>query len=139
MKISTATTVWLVNGLRSIVILEMSPLCLGTRRILLAVVLDKRLLGIPDMVFDCCANGYDLAGDSYCGYYFCPTGFTFDGKICKELCKNGKALDDGKYVCPKGTTESLDGTCEKTPEPEKCELGTCSSGRESSKYNDERL
>lgn len=99
----------------------------------------QRLLGSPDTAFDCCADGHDLAGDSHCGYHCCPTGFTFDGKICKEFCKNGKALVDGKCVCPKGTTESPDGTCEKKPEPENCEDGECTSGLESGNYNDERL
>ncbi|KAI1166441.1 cystein rich protein [Nemania serpens] len=93
----------------------------------------QRLLGSPDTAFDCCADGHDLAGDSHCGYHCCPTGFTFDGKICKEFCKNGKALVDGKCVCPKGTTESPDGTCEKKPEPENCEDGECTSGLESGK------
>ncbi|KAI1426123.1 cystein rich protein [Xylaria sp. FL1777] len=94
----------------------------------------QRLLGSPDTAFDCCADGHDLVGDSHCGYHCCPTGFTFDGQQCKEFCKNGKALVDGKCVCPKGTTEGDDGTCEKTPdEPGKCDDGKCSSGLESGK------
>ncbi|KAI8946171.1 cystein rich protein [Xylaria longipes] len=94
----------------------------------------QRLLGSPDTAFDCCADGHDLVGDSHGGYHCCPTGFTFDGQQCKEFCKNGKALIDGKCVCPKGTTESSDGTCEKTPdEPGKCDDGECSSGLESGK------
>ncbi|TGJ78616.1 hypothetical protein E0Z10_g10145 [Xylaria hypoxylon] len=88
----------------------------------------QRLLGSPDTAFDCCADGHDLVGDSHCGYHCCPTGFTFDGQQCKELCKNGKALVDGNCVCPKGTTESPDGTCQKKPEP-----GKCTSGLESGK------
>ncbi|KAI8632143.1 cystein rich protein [Xylariaceae sp. FL1651] len=90
----------------------------------------QRLLGSPDTAFDCCANGHDLVGDSHCGYHCCPTGFTFDGKICKEFCKNGKALVDGKCVCPEGTTESSDGTCKEKDKPESTE---CSSGLESGK------
>ncbi|KAI0532797.1 cystein rich protein [Xylaria digitata] len=93
----------------------------------------QRLLGSPDTAFDCCADGHDLAGNSHCGYHCCPTGFDFDGQQCKETCKNGKALIDGKCVCPKGTTENSDGTCEKKPEPEKCEPGKCTSGLESGK------
>ncbi|RWA06697.1 hypothetical protein EKO27_g8421 [Xylaria grammica] len=93
----------------------------------------QRLLGSPDTAFDCCADGHDLVGDSHCGYHCCPTGFTFDGNQCKEFCKNGKALVGGKCVCPKGTTESADGTCEKQSESGDCDDGECSSGLESGK------
>lgn len=98
----------------------------------------QRLLGSPDTAFDCCADGHDLVGSSKTGYHCCPTGFAYDGKQCKKLCENGKALVDGKCVCPKGTTETSDGTCEKKPdEPGKCDDGECSSGLESGNYNDE--
>lgn len=99
----------------------------------------QRLVGSPDTAFGCCAEGHDLAGDSHCGYQCCPTGFTYDGKLCKELCKGGKALVNGKCVCPKGTTENSAGTCEKTPEPGACEDGECTSGLETGNYNNERL
>ncbi|KAI0971120.1 cystein rich protein [Xylaria arbuscula] len=95
----------------------------------------QRLLGSADTAFDCCAKGHDLVGDSHCGYHCCPTGFSWDGKQCKEKCKNGQALVDGKCVCPKGTTESDDGTCKKTPDESEgeCDDGECSSGLESGK------
>ncbi|KAI1364157.1 cystein rich protein [Xylaria arbuscula] len=94
----------------------------------------QKLLGSPDTAFDCCADGHDLVGSSKTGYHCCPTGFTYDGKICTEVCENGKTLVDGKCVCPKGTTEGSDGTCEKSPdEPGKCDDGECSSGLESGK------
>ncbi|KAI0444140.1 cystein rich protein [Xylaria telfairii] len=93
----------------------------------------QRLLGSPDTAFDCCADGHDLVGDSDSGYHCCPTGFTFDGQQCKELCKNGKALVDGKCVCPEGTIEGPDGTCKKPDKPGHCDGGECSSGLESGK------
>ncbi|KAJ2985386.1 hypothetical protein NUW58_g5557 [Xylaria curta] len=87
----------------------------------------------PDTAFDCCADGHDLAGDSHCGYHCRPTDFSYDGKQCKEKCKNGKALVDGKRVCPKGTTGGKDGTCQKEsePEPRKCTPDQCTSGLKS--------
>ncbi|KAI3319797.1 cysteine-rich secreted protein [Xylariaceae sp. AK1471] len=92
----------------------------------------QRLLNTADQVFDCCASGHDLVGDSHCGYHCCPTGFSWDGKICKEFCKNGKSLVDGKCVCPKGTTENPDGTCKEEPKEEPKDT-ECTSGLESGK------
>lgn len=54
---------------------------------------------------------------------WCPTGWTYDGEICEEqndvTCSNGKALVDGKCVCPTGSAENSDGVCE----PQKCTSG----------------
>ncbi|KAJ5266341.1 hypothetical protein N7524_007359 [Penicillium chrysogenum] len=90
---------------------------------------DQSLVGDPDSAFDCCAGGHDLAGSKETGYRCCPTGWTYDGEICEEqndvTCSNGKALVDGKCVCPTGSSESSDGVCE----PQKCvsglETGKC--------------
>lgn len=84
---------------------------------------DQSLVGDPDSAFDCCAGGHDLAGSKETGYRCCPTGWTYDGEICEEqndvTCSNGKALVDGKCVCPTGSSESSDGVCE----PQKCVSG----------------
>ncbi|KAI1175607.1 hypothetical protein F4777DRAFT_578915 [Nemania sp. FL0916] len=94
----------------------------------------QKLQGSPDTAFDCCADGHDLAGSAKSGYRCCPTGCDFDGKACNQVCKNGKALVEGKCVCPKGTTEGEDGTCKK-PEtkPGECDDGECDSGLEAGK------
>ncbi|PHH77797.1 hypothetical protein CDD83_4077 [Cordyceps sp. RAO-2017] len=50
----------------------------------------------PDKEYHCCANGHDLAGNKDVGFNCCPTGQDFDGKLCRLVCSNGKALVGGK-------------------------------------------
>ncbi|KAL2172343.1 hypothetical protein VTG60DRAFT_6182 [Thermothelomyces hinnuleus] len=89
----------------------------------------QQLLGSPDTAFDCCAGGHDLVGSAVTGYHCCPIGYTYDGQLCREKCKNGKQLVNGKCVCPEGTVEAADGTCSqiRPPKPD------CSSGLETGK------
>ncbi|KAK4240377.1 hypothetical protein C8A03DRAFT_13276 [Achaetomium macrosporum] len=90
----------------------------------------QHLLGSPETAFDCCADGHDLAGSPQAGYHCCPTGYTYDGRLCKPVptCKNGKVLVNGQCVCPEGTVEAADGTCQ-TRQP----TGHCESGLETGK------
>jgi hypothetical protein len=92
----------------------------------------QRLLGSPETAFDCCADGHELAGSPQAGYHCCPTGYSFDGEQCKQVCKNGKLLVNGQCVCPEGTVEAQDGSCQGRKKPTK---QTCSSGLESGEYH----
>ena len=85
----------------------------------------QRLVGSPDTAFDCCGVGHGLAGSPEAGYRCCPTGQVYDGRICKypvtePVCRNGKALVDGRCTCPPGKVETADGVCEAP--------GYCDSG-----------
>jgi hypothetical protein len=71
----------------------------------------QHLVGNPDTAFDCCAEGHDLAGSVDTGYHCCPIGHNYDGQQCKQVCKNGKQLKDGKCVCPTDAVDTGDGTC----------------------------
>lgn len=94
----------------------------------------QKLLGSFDTVWECCGEGHEIAGSKATGYTCCPTGQIFDGKDCKPntpvtpptpempettTCPNGKTPVGGKCVCPMGTTEASDGTCQ----PEGCTSG----------------
>ena len=83
----------------------------------------QKLVGSLETAFDCCGGSHDLVGSAKTGYGCCPTGQVYDGKVCKPadpVCNNGKALVDGKCVCPTGEVEAADGTCEK---PGECDSG----------------
>lgn len=82
----------------------------------------KHLSGSIDTEFYCCAKGHEVAGSDDVGYSCCPEGYDYDGK-CKEVCKNGKKLVNGKCVCPKGTVEGPDGECREKKTPEACSSG----------------
>ncbi|RJE26902.1 Cysteine-rich secreted protein [Aspergillus sclerotialis] len=89
---------------------------------------DQHLSGSNSTEWLCCAGEHEVAGSEDVGYSCCPTGFSFDGERCKEKkkCSNGKRLVNGKCVCPKGTTEADDGTCQKDEKE-------CTSGLETGK------
>lgn len=88
----------------------------------------QQLLGSPDTAFDCCAGGHELVGSLETGYHCCPAGFIYDGRVCRQQCKNGKLLVNGICVCPQGTVEAMDGTCQVKPQPRP--KPDCSSGLE---------
>lgn len=83
------------------------------------------LVGTAATELRCCGGGHDLAGSAAVGFSCCPTGQTYDGKVCKvatppePVCINGKALENGKCVCPSGTSEAAEGHCA----PVKCSSG----------------
>jgi hypothetical protein len=85
----------------------------------------QHLSGSPDTEFFCCGKDHEVAGSADVGYSCCPTGWSYDGEQCKKVCQNGKQLENGKCVCPKGTVERDDGTCKKKKADEP---GDCSSG-----------
>ncbi|KAH1271231.1 hypothetical protein KXX33_001053 [Aspergillus fumigatus] len=87
----------------------------------------QRLLGSPETAFDCCADGHDLAGSAQTGYHCCPTGYSFDGQQCKQVCKNGRLMVNGQCVCPEGTAEANDGSCQAKTQT------MCTSGLERGK------
>lgn len=93
----------------------------------------QSLLGSPETAFDCCAADHDLAGSADVGYHCCPTGFSYDGNVCKQVCQNGRVLVDGQCVCPEGTVDAGDGTC-KTNTPKPKPQTECTSGLESGKF-----
>lgn len=88
----------------------------------------QHLSGSPETEFFCCGKDHEVTGSVAVGYTCCPTGSTYDGQKCKQVCENGKQLKDGHCVCPKGTVEK-DGTCKKTG----CQPGECSSGLKTGK------
>jgi len=82
----------------------------------------QKLKGSAKTGFQCCGTGHDLVGDMDVGFRCCPRGQEFDGEKCKDpppVCTNGKVLVDGKCVCPAGTVEVADGSCQK-PKPPAC-------------------
>jgi hypothetical protein len=103
---------------------------LSTNKKYFACCLDgQHLLGSPETAFDCCADGHDLAGSPETGYHCCPTGYDFDGRLCKPkpvtTCKNGKVMVNGQCVCPEGTTDAADGSCQPRFQP----VTTCKNGK----------
>ncbi|KAL2148657.1 hypothetical protein VTH82DRAFT_2211 [Thermothelomyces myriococcoides] len=66
----------------------------------------KSLKGSPITGFYCCSSGEEVVGNDAVGYHCCLHSQEFDGQKC---------------ICPPGTTQSSDGSCQKS-------TAQCSSG-----------
>lgn len=101
---------------------------------------DQQLRGSPDSEFHCCPVGHEVVGSAQVGYQCCPAGETFNGLSCQKVCKNGRELVNGECICPPGTIDAFDGTCQKKPAPhcssscQKEPTPNCSSGLTTGKY-----